>query len=73
LSHGNVDGRKIVIEILDAGLESADPYDNTRKLIELDGETLYFYGRKLSPQHENLECDLSKIQHIYVIGAGKAA
>ena len=33
--HGNIRGRRDMLEILEAGLEASDPYGNTRKLIRL--------------------------------------
>jgi len=30
-SHGNISGRRVIAEILEAGLEAADPYSNTKK------------------------------------------
>ena len=38
--HGNVAGRKAIVEILEAGLEAADPYYNTKKLMRIDGGRL---------------------------------
>ena len=29
LSHGNIEGRKVVLDILEAGLEAPDPYEQT--------------------------------------------
>ncbi len=31
LSHGNIKGRKLVIDILEAGITAADPYQATKK------------------------------------------
>ena len=36
VSHGNVSGRKIVTELLDAGLDSIDPYYRVKKLIKVE-------------------------------------
>ena len=74
LSHGNVNGRMMVLDILEAGLEAADPYNNTMKLIRLEGEKLIFDGKKLDPsRYDTLAYDLPSYRHIYVIGSGKAA
>ncbi len=35
LSHGNVAGRRAVLEILEAGLHASDPYYNTLDLLRL--------------------------------------
>ena len=39
-SHGNIAGRKAIVEILEAGLEAADPYPNTLKLLKIKGNRL---------------------------------
>jgi glycerate-2-kinase len=88
-SHGNVDGRKIVLEMLEAGFVAADPYENTKKLIRVRENTLIvnyvdylpeewrrqtLWGTRSSPPTpEPLVFDLSKIGAIYVVGGGKAA
>jgi hypothetical protein len=36
-SHGNVAGRRAMVEILEAGLQAADPYWNTRELFGSTG------------------------------------
>ena len=41
LSHGNIEGRRIVLDILDAGIEAGDPYPNVRKAIWVEGNKLY--------------------------------
>ena len=75
LSHGNVLGRKALLEILEAGLQATDPYYNTRKLIRLEGKKLIVGGKKFEPEGDphsgNAIYDLSKIENIYVFGAGK--
>ena len=48
-SHGNIAGRKAMLEILEVGLEAADPYHNTRKLIRLEGDNLIIGGKKFEP------------------------
>ena len=73
MSHGNVAGRRVVLEILEAGLASADPYDKTRKMLILEGDRLTV-GPSSSGQSgpPPRVCDLSKVNHIYVVGGGKA-
>ncbi len=75
VSHGNVCGRKAMVEILETGLQAADPYDNTRKLIRLEGDRLSVGGKKFEPEgaphRGDAVYDLSQIEHIYVFGAGK--
>jgi len=62
-SHGNIEGRKIVIQILEEGLRSADPYPNTRKIVRIKNGKLMIGSDVF---------DLSEVKNIYVIGAGKA-
>ena len=75
VSHGNIDGRKAVLEILEAGLAAADPYENTRKLLRIENESLVVghtaYEPVGSPRTGDEVYDLSKIGNIYVFGAGK--
>lgn len=75
LSHGNMTGRKAVLEILEAGLSAADPYANTKKLIRLDGERLIVGNKNFEPVGTPVTgdevIDLREIDRIYVVGAGK--
>ena len=48
-SHGNVRGRKVVLEILEAGLEAADPYNNTRRLVRVDNGMLVVGNKEFEP------------------------
>ena len=63
LSHGNIKGRKIALDIIDYAMEAIDAYGLTRKLISIEGEIL---------KVASLTYDLSKVGNIYVLGAGKA-
>ena len=40
ISHGNRAGRSVVLDIIEAGLAAPDPYNNTRKLLQLENEKL---------------------------------
>ncbi|HHX43041.1 MAG TPA: DUF4147 domain-containing protein [Chloroflexi bacterium] len=40
LSHGNIEGRRIVLDILEAGLAAGDPYDNVCQAVRIEGDTL---------------------------------
>jgi len=87
LSHGNVEGRRIVLDILETGLTAADPYDNVLKAVRIeDGKLLVGsdefplgpMGRHVATRPRPfppppLVFDLDKIQHIYLLGGGKAA
>lgn len=63
LSHGNIEGRKIALDIIEHGIKAINAYDITRK-------TVYIKDNKLIIG--NLEYDSSDTRNIYVIGAGKA-
>jgi glycerate-2-kinase len=73
--HGNVEGRRAVLEILEAGLQAADPYKNTRKLVRIEGNKLIVGNTDFEPG----ECprtgdevfDLDQLGRIYVVGAAK--
>ena len=76
-SHGNVRGRKAMLEILEAGLQAADPYYNTRKAMRLDGDILTVGGADFrlpdDPVGHDEVIDLSKVGRIFVFGAGKGS
>lgn len=74
LSHGDREGKSLALDILEGGLAAADPYENTRKLIRLDGKKLVIGGH---PEQDvsgygDETIDLTEIEHIYVVGAGKS-
>ncbi len=73
-SHGYREGRSLALEILEGGLAAADPYENTRKLIRREGDKLLIGGypeRDVSGYGDEV-IDLSEIENIYVVGAGKS-
>ena len=87
-SHGNVAGREIVLQILSAGFAAADPYDNVRELIRVEGGKLIVGNDEIKPTHMPellpapaptplprgpLVFDLSEVGNVYVVGGGKAA
>jgi len=80
-SHGNVEGRKTVLDVLEAGFAAADPYENAKKLIRVeDGKLIVGHkdfpverSRERYAKWEPLVFDLSKVGNIYVVGGGKAA
>jgi len=72
-SHGNLRGREIVADILEAGLTAVDPYPNTRRLVRVENEKLIIGGcpeMDLSGYGDEV-IDLSRVGNIYVVGAGK--
>lgn len=58
-SHGNRQGREAMLDILEAGLEAADPYHNTRKLIRLEDGKLVIGGKDFGERDS--ETAVSKI------------
>ena len=89
LSHGNVAGRRVVLDILEAGMAAADPYENTRNLIRIESGKLIVGNDRIprtdtpgiaslglpggAASQEPLVFDLAKVNNIYVVGGGKAA
>ena len=75
LSHGNVAGRTALLAILEAGLQAADPYGNTRALVRMEDGLLVVGGNQFEPEGSPISgeerIDLSTIDRIYVFGAGK--
>lgn len=75
ISHGNIEGRKDMIEILEAGLRASDPYNMTRALMHLEGDTLTFdhpdFYTRGDPNQEPEVVDLSEVDRLIVVGAGK--
>ncbi|MDO4323462.1 MAG: DUF4147 domain-containing protein [Lachnospiraceae bacterium] len=75
LSHGYTKGRKHMLEILEAGLQAADPYYNTRDIFRVEENLLYIGSEEFQadgdPKPGAEAVDLRKIQHIYVVGAAK--
>lgn len=76
-SHGNVDGRRKMIDILEAGLKAADPFYNTKKLFRRENNMLYVGNPDFEADDDpqsGIECyNLDEIEKIYVVGAGKGA
>ena len=64
-----------MVEILEAGLRAADPYDNTRELVRIDHGALVTGGSRFEPSGAPVTgeevIDLSHIKRIFVLGAGK--
>lgn len=62
LSHGNREGRKTALEIVEYALGAIDTYESVKKTVLIDkGELIV----------GNSKYDLPKIRNIYVVGAGK--
>ena len=74
-SHGNIAGRKAMLEILEAGMRAADPYYNTLKLLRVEGQRLIVGNPDFeptgSPRSGAEVYDLNRVGRIFVVGAGK--
>jgi glycerate-2-kinase len=74
-SHGHIPGRRAVLDILEAGLAAADPYQNVRKLVRREGQRLIVgnpdYVPRGSPRSGDEVIDLDRVGRIYVVGAAK--
>jgi len=64
LSHGNRRLRELVLQMINAALEAANPYHSAKKLIHLSGDQLCVGSSTY---------DLTNQGKIYVVGAGKAS
>ncbi|MCL4369067.1 MAG: DUF4147 domain-containing protein [Actinobacteria bacterium] len=76
-SHGNARGRKTVLEIIEAGLAAADPYQNVRRMLRIEDVKLLVGCRDYAIRGtEKLDLplvfDLSTLGDVYVFGGGKA-
>ena len=73
--HGNIEGRKLMAEIMDAGLCAADPYFNSKKLVRIEDNKLIFDGPDFEAENDPYSgvtvFDLEKIDRIYVFAIGK--
>jgi glycerate-2-kinase len=77
-AHGNVAGRRAMVEILEAGMQAADPYNNVRDLVRVEGNWLLVGNREFEPVGDpafgtDVVVDLTTIERIFVVGAGKGA
>jgi glycerate 2-kinase len=63
LSHGDTDGRKIVLDITEKTLQHLDAYERIKSIAHMEGSVLCIGSRRW---------DLSKKRNVYLLGAGKA-
>ena len=74
-SHGNIAGRQAALEILEAGLKAADPYNYVRSLIRVEDGKLIVGNHDFEPANSPRTgyevFDLAQIGRIFVIGAAK--
>ncbi len=75
MSHGNIAGRKATLAILEAGLQAADPYNNARDLLRIEGNRLIVGHPDFEPLGGPTTgpevFDLDQVGRIFVFGAGK--
>lgn len=77
-SHGNVAGREDIVEILEAGLQAADPYYTTKRMLRISGDRLIVGGPDYVPlgdpnADQSLQLELGEIDRIFVFGAAKGS
>ena len=75
-SHGNVAGRRAMVEILEAGLEAGNPYNNTLKFLRVEGNTLLVGGDPHSSptaarRSARTRTTSERVGRIFVFGAAK--
>ena len=74
-SAGNIDGRKIVADLLDAGLDALDPYLRVKQLVEGRADGIYLHADGFTmrgdPQSGDAFYPFTDYDHIFVIGAAK--
>ena len=73
--HGNVEGRRILTDIMETGLKAADPYNNTTILFQRAGNKLILDDSRFEipgdPNAGRSEYDLDEIERVYIFGIGK--
>lgn len=74
-THGNIAGRQAMVSILEAGLRAADPYNNTRELLQRVGNRLILDNPGFEPTDAPVSgpqiIDLDAVERVFVVGAGK--
>ena len=75
VSHGNIKGRKDILEILNAALEAIDPAERTKAAVRIEGNRLIVGGPAFEapgdPNSGLAVYELDAIDNIWVIGFGK--
>lgn len=73
--HGNIEGRKIVAELLDTGLDALDPYLRVKRFVQVKDNKIILddrgYEMKDDPHAGPAIYDLKDYDRIYVVGAAK--
>ncbi|MEM1540011.1 MAG: DUF4147 domain-containing protein [Candidatus Bathyarchaeia archaeon] len=63
LSHGNVKGREVVLDVAESAIDAVDGYKSTKSMIHIKGDSLII---------KDLIFDMKEVRNIYVVGGGKA-
>lgn len=75
VNHGNIGGRTVVAELLDAGLDALDPYIRVKELMTVNDGKLMFkttgFEMKEDPHSGDIELNLADFDRVFVIGAAK--
>lgn len=73
--HGNIEGRRVVTELLDAGLDALDPYYRVKALVHVENGKIRLstegFEMKGDPHAGPCEFDLKDYDRVFVIGAAK--
>lgn len=73
--HGNIEGRRVVAELLDAGLDAIDPYYRVKELVHLENGCIVLHTQgfemKDDPHAGPLSFNLKDYDRVYVFGAAK--
>jgi len=74
-NHGNIKGRKMAVDIIEAGLSAGNPYNNTLKLVSVKGNKLIFDCKDMEPEGDPRSgpavYDLDSIDRIFIFAVGK--
>ena len=74
-AHGNREGRKIVAELLDAGMDALDPYVRVKKLVRLENNRIILDDRGFEmrgdPHAGPAVYGLKDYDRVFVVGAAK--
>ena len=75
ISHGNIAGRKIAAQIMQAALEAGNPYNNTLKLVSIKDNKLIFDNKDMESQGDPRSgpeiFDLKETDRIFIFAVGK--
>ena len=63
LAHGDVESRRLLLDVAEAALQHLDARERIRSIARMEGDVLCIGQRRW---------DLSKKRHVYLLGAGKA-